>query len=318
MGELGSTSSEFFKKILDTKNVGMIKNMVVYKHNENMLLTSHVKYLQSNSNHMAIQTENAYIFLTNVRCGYNGSGPRETLKIIQHAFPEWYEKQEAKIEFAVFRYEGIRIENDGVYIRLTEEDIAFSYKSTVFDTDFMNLDSPNFDVDLGNRTIRIFNPQRTNFLGTIRLIQKMRLKRLSYYIGKDSPLDSKYRFSALEDVGAWGNEEQYYSEGVTGVNIALEGERFTVYILVKEEEAKQVLNTLYLHIFHRPLFQINSHGEMYRQAKIKKIFLNKFLKKTETIIQGSKEFTASEVYGNHLENKLGIYYGMEIDKYDKK
>lgn len=314
-----ATTSEFYKEILETKNLGNIKSIVLYRFNENMLFTHHVSYLQSNSNHMVIETDNAYIYLTNVRCGYTGHGPYEALKVIQYSFPEWFEENSKSIEFAVFHYKTVIIEDQLGGVMLREGTHIFDSGNTVFDRDYMNLENPNFDVDLGNRTVRIFNPQYTNFLGTIRLIQNMRLKRMDYYIGNDSPLDNKYRFSHNPDNFNVTPEERYYTEGISGVNIALTGELFNVYILINSEDAMQVINTIYLHIFHQSLFQYDGQGRLKERSIIysKKKFFNPHTNKPSAAIQGSREFKAKEVYHDLYKHKLGISYGMEIEDYDR-
>lgn len=311
------SSYEFYRRLLETEDVGGIESITVYAHNENMLLNKFVPYLPSNSSHMVIKTEKALIFLSHVRCGYMGNGPHESIRVIDHSFPEWAERNREKIEYAIFRNQVVEIQKEYGDPIIREGNSVFIAGNTIMDQHYMNLDNLNFDVDLGNRVVRIFNPQLTNFLGTIRLIQNMRLRRMDYYIGEDSPLDNHYRFSHNSGVNArYFKEERYYTQGVTGVNIALMGDVYDIFILVNKNDALAVLNAIYLQLFHEPLFYCTDAANFQEMDTTKKRLWPFSFKKKRPIIQGSKEYVAEEVYADLNRCKMGISHGMELKSYD--
>ncbi|WP_157456911.1 hypothetical protein [Carnobacterium maltaromaticum] len=314
--EKGKGTIDYFKDI--KSEVGAIKKIEIHQYSENFIFSDYLVDLPSNRIHMVMESENGdKIFMSNANCGYNGSGPRGSLKIIREAFTNIDEKEMAIIENEVFNNNGLILEFDCAQVNIKYPKIIFNHIHTSFDTSYMNINQENFSVDLVNQVVRIYNPQKANFLGMLNLINATDIKKMSYYIGKHSPLDFKYRFRKEVDlvVDPFRDlRDDFYSD-LSGANIEIEGKKFRIVCFIEPNSTFSVIDSIYLEIFKSSLVSYDFFGKPVIKHQNKVTMLKRminFIKNKPIGLFGEVEYNKKAIYGHRVksldeEKKLNEY-----------
>lgn len=220
---------------------GELKRVTVFFDNSNFLLTQY--QLMSPWVHMVLEFENREIQIEPINCGYVGAGPNASIRLMKTlGLSEWYIEPlfygNTALSFAV---EQDRISQLNTYQLFYEKQSSCYYKKEALKNQIKLY--PNVDVKIEERLVRMYNPQRTNWMGFLNLLNYMDNIQMEYYIGDSSPLDN-----GLSIMGGTrsGFENGIDIKGTIHSNLYLKGDNFSVSCLIDREYEMEVIEAVYL------------------------------------------------------------------------
>ena len=264
-----------------------IKKITVFFDSNNFLITPYK--VDDTYVHMVLENWNEQqLHINNMNCGYGGEGPSTTAKLLKYVGVD--EEYAEKLKF----YDGFQINFDenGKFIKSDIlNDVFFGDRRRgIYE---FYLDDYTY-IDLNSRKVYLINPQIANFLGLLKLIDKMKPNELEYYIGENSPLENGFRFE--EDFKVFKDKCFKYNRdiirGVKDVNLIIRGELFDVICLVNKNDLMVLINSIYMYIFKRNLFENRVLGNYITAVSVEKFkissiviyYLKKLINKNENYI----------------------------------
>ena len=264
-----------------------IKKITVFFDSNNFLITPYK--VDDTYVHMVLENWNEQqLHINNMNCGYGGEGPSTTAKLLKYVGVD--EEYAEKLKF----YDGFQINFDenGKFIKSDIlNDVFFGDRRRgIYE---FYLDDYTY-IDLNSRKVYLINPQIANFLGLLKLIDKMKPNEMEYYIGENSPLENGFRFE--EDFKVFKDKYFKYNRdiirGVKDVNLIIRGELFDVICLVNKNDLMVLINSIYMYIFKRSLFENRVLGNYITAVSVEKFkissiviyYLKKLINKNENYI----------------------------------
>lgn len=231
---------EFFENNLS--KIMPIKKVTVFFDFENFLFT---KYSPKRGITFVAEGWNGtQIHLSGLNCGYGGTGPTETAKILTQL------KINPKFADDLKSNPGLQLEfdKDGNLIRENIKTKVFfssqyehKEKCEVFLNDYTY-------VEYETQKLYFINPQVDCIKDVFNAIDAINPYKLQYFIGKDSPLDSGYSPFIKY------NTTDKKMKGLTGVNLILKGKQLELLFLIDETVTHSFINIIHYYLLKRPLF----------------------------------------------------------------
>ncbi len=219
---------------------GKIRHVTIFFDNSNFLIT---KYdVLSAWVHMVLEFDDLEMQVEALNCGYVGAGPNCTIRLLKRlGLPEMQLTPLIHENHAIsFRVLGGEIRELNTY-QLFYDVQPSCYKSNSL-RNKIHLNE-NVDVDLQEKLIRFYNPQRTNWMGFLNLLNYMENIEFEYYIGEKSLLDRGLY------IGSGGFRNGVKNKDVKGTvhcNMYLTGTNFSVSCLIDREYEVEVIEAVYL------------------------------------------------------------------------
>lgn len=298
-----TTSSASFKFFIENYDkFKPLKKITVFFDGENFLITKYK--VENEAVHMVIENWNGQeIHINNLNCGYAGSGPSHTERLLKYLGMNSNQAENIKL-------------NDGIQIGFTKDGQIDNndIKTEIFFGDSIRKGNYKFSIDdnshidLNRKKLYILNPQLLNFKGLLSAIDIMVPREIEYYIGTNSPLENSFRFN--NDFMMFRGDTAKYDyekiKGATQVNLIIRGEVFDIVCLIKRTDLMVVLNTIHLYLFNEELFINKPFGnystisliENLNTSLIIKYCLKKILNKEEADIH---EVIKIEWHGEEME-----------------
>ena len=195
--------------------------------------------------HLVLECDNAQLQIENANCGYWGAGPGATVSILEafglnakemegivseHVALDFYVGHDLSVRYEdTFELFGAGIGNPQRY--MNKADKIFRDR--------------NIQVDLKERKIFWYNPQRHEYIGFLRLLANLEPLTMEYYIGECSPLENGMFIDGLFEEKT--NQQLFPIDltGVKHVNLVFYSDKATVACLIDKAEEKQVINSIY-------------------------------------------------------------------------
>lgn len=289
-------SYNFFKK--NYEKFKPLKKLTVFFDSENFLTTPYA--VEGSFVHMVIENwKGQEIHINNMNCGYGGTGPSETARLLKHLG-----MNEENAEYLKHK--------DGLQIGFTQDGkIDFNdIKTDVFFGGSVRQEMYKFDINencfihLSEKKIYMLNPHLTNFKGMLNAIDIMKPREIEYYIGSNSPLENSFRFKDDFKIFKGNNAKYNYMKikGANQVNLIIRGEIFDVICLVKNSDLMMVINIIYLYLFKENLFINKVFANYSTVTLIKDYNIWSILKYYFEMIFKKKETSIHEVIKIELNN----------------
>lgn len=276
--DFGSTNSDmnFFEK--NSQNITPIKKITVYFDYENFFLTDYD--VEFGTKFVAEGWNGNQIHLTGLNCGYGGTAPSGTEKILIDLGMD--RKCADRIKF----YPEIKVyfNENGTY-KSYEANKYVCFSSQPEYSKFCKVSLGDFTYfERGAQKLYFINPQYYSPKDLYNAIDEASIYQLQYYIGEKSPLDNGYTPDKSHLP-----LRQIFKENIDGVNIILYGRKFDILILVDNRVSHSLLNNIYSYIFKKPLFD-DILFITPPQNGIKSYISKLFIKKPKKIYGSEKVF----------------------------
>lgn len=253
-----------------------IKKVTVFFDNANFFLTEYRPL--SNGVYLIVEFENGnQLHIEGANCGYYGDGPRASVEILS-----MFGLDKHKIEMWIYNFDAVQlfVEEDTIVSKKVRIPLLF-YPSIRFDEENKSLrnkirNGKDISVDLVERKIIFYNPQRHCWKGFLNLLSYIECNTMEYYIGDNSPLEGylrlERRMSNLDDPDV---------KGINHVNLVLKGKDIKIICFIDRRHEIQVIDSVYLALTGETLFP----GERYCLLSKKNRVLELLLK----VMKGKKE-----------------------------
>lgn len=226
---------------------GQLCHVTIYFENSNFLIT---KYrLLSYSVHMILEMDNLEFQIVNANCGYLGTGPICSVKILRELglkideLDTFFYSNKA-ISFSVDKELRIYdIDTEQLFYNRAECKKEDEKKMI----NKIRLDK-NVNLIMKEKLIRMFNPQRTNYNGLINLLGYADEFEIEYYLGNESVLDNGLHISSyicnqlsIQSSGA-------DLDGIDHCNLYIKTKNFNISCFIDRTEEITVINMIYYSI----------------------------------------------------------------------
>lgn len=250
------TVVEQVKKCLDGDS--KLKHVTVFYDPNNFLLTNYK--LLSPWVHMVLEFENQEIQIEEINCGYKGSGPGASVDLM-----ESLGLSRKQMQLLVFGNTALAFSvNQDVIYNLNTDLLFYQQQPVCYKEGALRNKiqiNDNVDVSLDERLVRLYNPQRTNWMGFLNLLSYMENIQMEYYIGKNSPLDSGIYVGGGDGSGFRKGMGNVDLEGTIHSNLYLTGDNFSVSCLIDREYEVEVIEAVYLALTGKKLSIRTSNRE---------------------------------------------------------
>lgn len=224
-----------------------IKNVVCFFDNENFLATEYIPL--NNGVHLIIElNKGVELHFDDCSCGYNGTGSRNS-EIILKLFnvPEYlidmlFYKDTVMFHKLDGKYSLYKFDFSQIYCSsVRAEHFKFEYQSMI--------QGKNLLVNYNQREIKLYNPQRNSLVGFLRLINILKIRKIEYYLGKNSPLENNYTISNYEEY-----DKDIDVKGINSINLVLYSRDYKIICLVDTEEIISFVDLIYYNLTGEYLF----------------------------------------------------------------
>ena len=240
---------------------GNLKRATVFFNQYNFLITSYD--LMSTWVHMVLEFENREVQIESANCGYSGTGPHTAVDVL--VFCGLDKKQ---IEPIIFGNTALSFYvNDGQIYYIGTEQMFYAgnpprcYTGMALRNQIYQ--NQNVDIKLSEKKVRLYNPQRTNWMGFMNLLNYMQDIQMEYYIGDNSPLDGGLRVEEQFRNKFINSTSEMDTRGTTQVNLFLHGSNFSISCCIDREYEVEVIETVYLALTGKKL-QIQGNTPTFR------------------------------------------------------
>lgn len=251
-----------FKKI--RPNLGKLSKVTVFFQNTNFLITEY--NLLNDGVHMVLEFHDGNeVQLEGTNCGYGGGGPNATLDVLEEC------GLSSELTRPLIFY------NDSVRFYVDEDTNILNYTINISDIFYPSIretgeikdlnrinKDEQYDVDLTNRKVMVYNPQIDSFKGFINITSYMDIYEMEYFLGDNSPLEGYYRFKQR---GFYQTNSDVF-RGIKHVNLILRGNNFDIICLINRSIELEVINAIHLLLTGKPLEWIKRYTiQEYSQNK---------------------------------------------------
>ena len=237
------------EKVSDT---ACLKRVTVFFDNANFLITKYQPL--TNAVFLILEMEDGTeVHIESANCGYVGGGPHATVSIL-----EIFGLKD--VERLVENYDALRFEvSDKKIVKGT---INTSYlffpaiRRDERDRAFLNKirTGRNVDVDLENRKVMFYNPQRNCWNGFLNMLSYMENIIFEYYIGLRSPLEDGICMDA--DMKAYMSRLRGTDvDGLKHVNLVLSGSNFSASCFIDSRDEIAAIEAVYMSLTGKRLFK---------------------------------------------------------------
>lgn len=205
---------------------GKIRHVTIFLDNSNFLITKYE--VLSAWVHMVLEFDDLEMQVEALNCGYVGAGPNCAIRLLKRlGLPEMQITQliheNQAISFGVLGGEIYELNTYQLFYDVE----PICYKNNALRN--MIHRNENVDVDLQEKLVRFYNPQRTNWMGFLNLLNYMENIEFEYYIGEKSLLDKGLY------IGSGGFRNGVKNKDIKGTvhcNLYLTGTNFNVSCLI--------------------------------------------------------------------------------------
>ncbi|WP_099203961.1 hypothetical protein [Scatolibacter rhodanostii] len=231
-----------FEKIVPS--LSQLKKVTVFFENYNFLITNYD--VLSNGVHMILEfLDGQQVQIEGTNCGYSGTGPNTTVRVL-----EMVGLSRSITEPLIFYNDAIRFDvdknNEILYSTIDTSDLFYPQIRETGKTKDLNRirKDSNYDIDLVNKKVTVYNPHRNSWKGFVALTSYMKIYEMEYYIGENSPLEGYYKFNLGKEGLIYEIRQNYI--GIKHVNLILKGNHFNIVCLINRKEEIEIINTLHL------------------------------------------------------------------------
>ena len=219
---------------------GKIRHVTIFFESSNFLITKYE--MLSAWVHMVLEFDDLEIQIESLNCGYVGAGPNCAIRLLKRlGLPEMQLTPLIHENHAIsFRVLGGEIHELNTY-QLFYDVEPICYKNNALRNKIHG--NENVDIDLQEKLIRFYNPQRTNWMGFLNLLNYMENIEFEYYIGEKSLLD---RGLYIGSGGFRNGIKDKDIKGTVHCNLYLTGANFNVSCLIDREYEVEVIEAVYL------------------------------------------------------------------------
>lgn len=266
-GESSADSLNQFIENYDKHNP--ITKLTCFFDNYNFLLT---KYQVANVG-ISMVLENAngdQTHISNLNCGYRGTGPSSTSQLMQHLGVTVEDAEEYKLR-------------QGFEVTFNSNHYKFKEKSSFFQVGNIHKGgfhvSKNEEIDILRRKVYMVNPQRNNFTSLLNCLYEMQPAALEYFVGEHSTLENSMSLNGIQatEANGLGQRSEVNTEYV---NLIIRGNLFDLICFVNTREVITTVNAIHLLLLKKPLYIEN--------LRLNSILLIPANCKTNSIISGFK------------------------------
>lgn len=238
-----------------------LKKVTIFFNPYNFLITSYD--LMSTWVHMILEFENKEVQIESANCGYGGAGPNTAVSVL-----EFCGVKKELIEPIIFGNTALSflVTNGKVHHIRTEQrfyDVNASNCCTNQELKNQIHQNENVDIKLSEKKVRLYNPQRTNWMGFMNLLNYMEDIQMEYYIGDDSPLDDGLRVDE-QFQNKFTRSSGRDTRGTTQANLFLHGSNFSISCCIDREYEVEVIETVYLALTGQKL-KIQENKQSFRE-----------------------------------------------------
>lgn len=254
------------EEFLDTclGKISPVKKVTVFFDPENFLLTDY----QTNNNITLVAEgwNGDQLHLYDANCGYIGTGPTNTAKILTEL------NVDTELANKLICHPGLQLEFDKSGNLLKDKITTNAFFSSQIEHESncrVFLDEYTY-VERNSHKVYFINPQVDCINAVFNLIDKIQPFELQYFLGNDSPLDSGY-FPHIKY-----NKKSEKLSGITGVNLILKGLALDLLFLLDKKVARSFVNVIHYYLLKEPLFDdtslISTSKTGFKSLTIKLLF----------------------------------------------
>lgn len=264
---------------------GELKHVTVFFENCNFITKKY--HLLSGGVHMILEFENIEVQIESANCGYAGGEPNAAVDVLTGLGME-----KKIIEELIFYNDAVDLRIKDGHIGRIDTTVLFYPSIRKSGTDRSQYNKIECDknvlIDLENRKVLIYNPQRTCWNGFLNLLSYMDNIKFEYYIGPNSPLEGGLYIGKGFDRELRWSYDRPDIEGTEHVNLCLYGNNFSVVCLIDREYEAEVIEAVYLALTGKRLVPKKKiQIQLSNKSRIKLLYEtlnNKKLEKHETIM----------------------------------
>lgn len=264
----------------------------VFFDNENFLIT---KYTPLSSSVLMIleDSKGNELHVENCNCGYGGTGPNNTVRLLQNI---GVKTDISEIKKLVFNHNALQFSIEDNLILYSSVDSS-SYFCTFEDSNNSEiyLDG-NVYIDITKRKVIFINPQYHYFIAFLNFIKRIQVSEFCYYIGNNSPLANYLNIESIID--SRFNFKKPDLIGVEHVNLLLTNKDIEISCLIDRNYEIQVIDAIYLALKNENLFETEQYEiSIKKKNRFKVLFQEIFPKRNKnnvltdeiTLISGDKK-----------------------------
>ncbi len=138
----------------------------------------------------------------------------------------------------------------------------------------------NIFVDFNNSYVRMYNPQKNNLVGFIKLLISIKPRKILFYLGDNSPLENYYREPEKHHYINNGGKRRILN-GAKEVNLVIYGKLYKLCCLVNKDEILDLVNIISLAINKEEIYLNPKYKYLKREGNIIKYIKN--IRKIKTL-----------------------------------
>lgn len=135
-------------------------------------------------------------------------------------------------------------------------------------------------VDLNNSYIRMYNPQKNNLVGFLKLLISIKPRKILFYLGDNSPLENYYREPEKHQY-IYNDDKRRILDGAKAVNLVIYGKLYKLCCLVNKDDILDLVNIISLAINKEEIYFSPKYECLKREGNIIKYIKN--IRKIKTL-----------------------------------
>lgn len=130
-------------------------------------------------------------------------------------------------------------------------------------------------VDFNNSYVRMYNPQKNNLVGFLKLLINIKPRKILFYLGDNSPLENYYREPEKHHY-IYNDDQRRILNGAREVNLVIYGKLYRLCCLVNKNEILDLVNIISLainkeEIYFSPKYEcLKKDGNIIKDIKNRK------------------------------------------------
>lgn len=254
-----------------------LKCGIIFFSNINFVITKY-KPLNNHVHFILEYTDGTELHFKDALCGYLGAGTNKTVKILEKVG-----LLNDELEMMVYR-------KDAIYFTVKNQKIIYPKydfepfcipkirKSIIEDLGqsselYIEEDKYIF-VDFNNSYVRMYNPQKHNLAGFLKLLISMKPKKILFYLGDNSPLENYYREPEKHSY-IYNDYKRRILNGAKEVNLVIYGKLYKLCCLVNKDEILDLVNIISLAINKEEIYFSPKYECLKREGNIIKDIKNR-------------------------------------------
>lgn len=250
---------------------GELSKVTVFFDNENFLITDYTPL--SLSVHTILEdNKHNELHIQDCNCGYSGTGPSETVRLLKKL---GLQNEEKEIKEIIYLNDGVQFKVENNYILPYTVNHTICFRSPIRQDKLKIELGGNVHTDIVKRKVIFINPQYHYFFGFLNFLKNINVSTFEYYMGENSPIESYLDVNSLKDA-------RFYTElpnlkGIKHVNLLLKSEDIEIICLVDKANEMQIINAIYLaltntNLFSSERYDINIKPKNKLKSLLKELF----------------------------------------------